>query len=410
MTGRGPGAGPSEGDGEATRIDFESPEAVRDPWPRVAEAQRVGAVFRNAASGQWVVSTDRLCRKVLLDFETFSLRAVTAPFFGSSAFIAIDDKAAHDALRGVWAVAFQRATLDRLESVIAEVADAMLADMTARLRDGEAVDAVGALCRDLPAYVIAYMLGVPSDMQAKIVEWSDKMGAGGGVRLENRGSSPRWLTSEDAKALLADYLFEQITYRRSHPSDDLISQIVHSEVGARLSDEAIMQNTRQLLFAGNETTAKWLGHIVVTLAEHPAERRALASAPSSVPNAVEEVMRWQPVVQSIPRVVAQDGLIGEIAVRAGDQVMVLVAAANRDPARYDHPDRLDIDRAPKAHLGFGYGLHSCLGVNLARIEARVTTERLLAHVPDFQLAKPVEYGAFGLRGPSFAPIVLEGRA
>ena len=399
-------SGASQGDG--IRIDFQSPEAVRDPWPRVAEAQRAGAVFRNEASGQWVVSTDRLCRKVLLDFETFSLSAVTAPFFGPSAFIAIDDKAAHDALRGVWAIAFQRETLNRLEDVIARIADEMLADMSARLRDGETVDAVGALCRDLPAYVIAHMLGVPPDMQPKIVDWSDKMGAGGGVPLESRETHPRWLTSEDAKALLAEYLFEQIAYRRTHPADDLISQIVHSEVVADLSDEAIMQNTRQLLFAGNETTAKWLGHIVVTLAENPADRRAITADPSRLGGAVEEVMRWQPVVQSIPRVVARDGVIGETAVRAGEQVMVLVAAANRDPARYDDPDRFDIARAPKAHLGFGYGLHSCLGVNLARIEARVATERLLAHVPDFRLAGPVEYGAFGLRGPSLAPITLHG--
>ena len=387
-------------------IDLQSSEAVRDPWPRIDQARRAGEVFRNASTGQWVVTTDKLCRRVLLDYETFSLQAVTAPFFGASAFIAIDDREAHDALRGVWSVAFQRATLDRLEPVIVDVADAMLATMTERMRAGETVDAVGALCRDLPAYVIAYMLGVPAEIRPKIVEWSDRMGAGGGVPLGERAANPRWLTSEEAKTQLADFLFEQIAYRRGHPSDDLISQIVHSEVGASLSDEAIMQNARQLLFAGNETTAKWLGHIVVALAEHPDERRAITSDPARLPGAIEEVMRWQPVVQSIPRVVARNGAIGDVAVAAGDQVMVLVAAANRDPLRYDDPDRFDIGRPFKAHLGFGYGMHSCLGVTLARIEARVTTERLLAHIPDFQLAGPVDYGAFGLRGPSRAPIAL----
>jgi cytochrome P450 len=387
-------------------LDFQSPDAVRDPWPLVAQAQRSGEVFRNKATGQWVVTTDRLCRRVLLDFESFSLRAITAPFFGSSAFIAIDERDRHDALRGVWSLAFQRATLERLEPVIAQIADEMLTAMVSQMRAGAEVDAVGAVCRDLPAHVIAYMLGVPAEMRPKIVEWSDQMGGGGGVPLESRFESGAWSRSEHAKAQLAEYLFDQIGFRRRHPSDDLISQIIHSSVGAALSDEAIMQNARQLLFAGNETTAKWLGHIVVTLAEHPQERQAIIADPARLPAAIEEILRWQPVVQSIPRVVSVGAAIGDMEVDPGDQVLLLVAAANRDPARYDDPDRLDIERPAKAHLGFGFGMHSCLGVNLARIEARVTTERLLAHLPDYHLAGPVDYGAFGLRGPSRAMIAL----
>jgi cytochrome P450 len=388
-------------------IDFYCPEAVHDPWPRIDQARQAGAVVWNQRSSQWLITTDRLCRRVLLDYETFSLKAITGSFFGEAAFIAIDDREQHDALRGVWAVAFQRATLERLEPVIADVADAMLAGMVERLRAGEMVDAVGALCRDLPAYVIAYMLGVPADMRPKIVEWSDAMGGGGGVPIaERNAASARWLTSEEAKAQLAGYLFEQIAYRRTHPADDLISQIVHSEIGKTLPDEAIMQNARQLLFAGNETTAKWLGHIVVALAERPGDRRAVTADPTLVAGAVEEVMRWQPVVQSIPRVAVKDGVVGEVTIPDAAQVAVLVAAANRDPQRYDEPERFDIRRAPKAHLGFGFGMHSCLGVTLARVEARVTTERLLARMADYQLAGPVDYGAFGLRGPSRVPIAL----
>lgn len=388
-------------------IDFLSAEAVRDPWPLVERVREAGPVVRNDRTGQWMVTTDRLCRRVLLDFEHFSLSSVTGPFFGGEAFIAIDDRERHDALRGVWAVAFQRATLERMEALIGRVADRMLDDIEPRLRDGETVEAIGALCRDLPAYIIADMLGVSDAMQPKIVEWSDRMGGGGGVPLADRSSDPSWLDSEAAKAQLADYLFEQIAYRRGRPAEDLISQIVHSEIGASLSDEAIMQNARQLLFAGNETTAKWLGHIVVALGEREDDRRAVVSDPDRAAGAAEEVMRWDPVVQSIPRVVAHDAEIGDQAVAAGDQVMLLVAAANRDPVRYEDPDRFHIARAPKAHLGFGYGMHSCLGVTLARIEARITTQRLLARIPDYRLAAPAEYGAFGLRGPVSAKIAVE---
>src|SRR5437868_1050935 len=196
--------------GDGLNIDFQSADAVRHPWPRVAEAQKVRQVFRNTAAGQWVVTTDRLCRRLLLDHENFSLRAITAPFFGSSAFIAIDEREAHDTLRGVWAVAFQRQTLDQLEPVITEIADDMLMVMVNQMRAGVKADAVGALCRDLPAHVIAYMLGVPSEVRPKIVEWSDQMGAGGGVPLEGRFESGVWSRSEEAKAQLEDYLFDHI--------------------------------------------------------------------------------------------------------------------------------------------------------------------------------------------------------
>ncbi len=387
-------------------VDLYCAEAVRDPWPRIEALRRCGPVVWNERVDHWMVTSDRLVRKTLLDYERFSLTGVTAPFFGEAAFIAIDDRERHDALRGVWSVAFQRATLERLEVLIAEIADRMLDTMEARLRAGETVEAMGAYCRDLPAYVIAHMLGASADMRPKIVDWSDRMGAAGGVLNVDRETDPRWLSSEAAKADLAAYLFEQIEHRRGRPGDDLISQSVHSEVGRTLSDEAIMQNTRQLLFAGNETTAKWLGHIVVTLGERAAEREALLSDPSLVPAAAEEIMRWEPVVQRIPRIVVAEAEIGEDPVRPGDQVLLLVGAANRDPERYENPDRLDIRRPPKAHLGFGYGMHSCLGVTLARIEARVATTRLLARMPDYRLGGPVEYGAFGLRGPVSVPISL----
>jgi cytochrome P450 len=393
-------------DREVVDVDLYCPDAVRDPWPRIERLRRRGPVVWNERVQHWMVTSDRLVRKTLLDYERFSLTGVTAPFFGDAAFIAIDDRERHDALRGVWSVAFQRGTLERLEALIAEIADRMLDAVEARLRGRETVEAADAYCRDLPAYVIAHMLGASAGMRPKIVEWSDRMGAAGGVPNVDRETDPRWLSSEAAKADLAAFLFEQISHRRRHAGDDLISQIVHSEVGRDLSDEAIMQNARQLLFAGNETTAKWLGHIVVTLGARPAERAALVADPSLIPAAVEEIMRWEPVVQRIPRIVAVDAEIGGTSVLEGDQVLLLTGAANRDPERYEHPDRLDIRRAPKAHLGFGYGMHSCLGVTLARIEAKVATARLLARLPDYRLAGPVEYGAFGLRGPVTVPISL----
>jgi cytochrome P450 len=347
---------------------------------------------------------------VLLNSERFTVenRGDSPRLFGPEAFIGIDDKERHDSLRGVWSVAFQRSTLEALRPVIAEIADTMIDGMEAKLRAGETVDAMAELCRDLPAYVIAYMLGVPAEMRPKIVEWSDLMGAAVGFPpSEWVDTNPAWVRAHTALVNLADYIMEQIDYRRTHPGDDLISQIVHSEVGRTLTDKAIMENSRQLLFAGNETTAKWLGHCMVVLPRHPAVMEEVRQDRSLLPNAIEEVMRWEPVVGTTFRTVrGGDFELEGVRLRDGDKLMVMTGAANRDPERYPDPRRFDIHRELKANLGFGYGMHSCLGVTLARLETQVTIDRVLDRIPDFGVAGEVTYSSFQLRGPKVVPISL----
>jgi cytochrome P450 len=390
-------------------VDLYSGSASDDPWPLVERVRAEGPVVWCENLDRWLVTSDRLVRKVLIDPERFTVEERRGPrLFGPDAFIGIDDRERHDALRGVWSVAFQRGTLETLRGVIAEIADRMLDDVEARLRAGQTVDAVASLCRDLPAYVIAYMLGVPADMRPKIVEWSDLMGAAvGEPPSEWKAENPLWARAEEARANLAGYILEQIEFRRTHPGEDLISQIVHSEIGARLSDLAIMENSRQLLFAGNETTAKWLGHAMVELARRPDLRAEVNADRDLLPGALEEIMRWQPVVGSVFRAVrGGDCELEGVTLRTGDQLMAMTGAANRDPARYEDPGRFDIHRPFKANLGFGYGMHSCLGVTLARLETAVTMGRVLDRLPDFALGGPVPYSSFQLRGPKAVPIVL----
>ena len=163
----------------------------------------------------------------------------------------------------------------------------------------------------------------------------------------------------------------------------------------------MVANVRQLLFAGNETTAKWLGHILHILGEKPEDRRAIVADRALLPGAIEEVMRWQGATQVIIRAVRQEGLVVEgVELKPGEQIFMLNGAANRDPARFDNPDVFDIRREPKPHLGFGFGLHTCLGAILARMEAQVVTSAVLDRIPDFRIAGPVKYGDFSLRGPT----------
>nr|WP_047165650.1 cytochrome P450 [Sphingomonas sp. Y57] len=390
-------------------IDLFSPEAIKNPWPYVEQVQAAGPVVYNERIGTWMVTDDQLIRKTLANSDRYKIEgSIAEEVFGPEAFITMDNKARHNALRGIWSVAFQRDSLERLGTLIAGIADEMMDKIEDRFRAGETIDAMAAFGRELPAYVIAHMLGVPDEARPKIVEWSDRIGEGVSEPPNfSRDSNPAWLASEQAKAELADYILGQIEERRRRPGDDLISQIVHSDVGRGLSDHAIMANTRQLLFAGNETTAKWLGHSLVVLAQHPDVRRELVANRGLLPNALEEIMRWEPVVLIIPRLVSGgDAEIAGTRIPEGADISLITAAANRDPLRYEDPNRLNIHREYKANLGFGYGLHSCLGVTLARLEAQVTISRVLDRMPDFVLAGDVDYGAFQLRGPLNVPLAL----
>lgn len=390
-------------------VDLFSHETAQDPWPIIEQIRAEGPVVHNDRVGTWVVTSDRLIRKILLNPARFTLEgAIGVTVFGPEAFITIDDKKRHDELRGVWAVAFQRASLESIRPVIRDIADRMIDPVEERLRAGEVIDAESNLCRDLPAYVIAHMLGVPEDMRPSIVKWSDDIAHAVGLPPNaSQETDPVWLRARQAKQSLAKFLLEQVSYRRTHPGDDLISQIVHSDVGRKLPDEAIIANSRQLLFAGNETTAKWLGHILVTFSQFPQVRQEVLENRALLPTALEEVMRWQPVAMMLPRLVRGGDIeIEGTVVPDGAELTLLIGGANRDPARYEAPDEFNIHREFKGNLGFGFGMHSCIGVTLARLEAEVVISRILDRMPNLALAGPVEYGHLAVRGPSYLPLAL----
>ncbi len=390
-------------------IDLFGRETVQNPWPVLERLRAEGAVVKNDRVGTWMITTDSAVRKVLMNPARFTLDGcIGQEVFGPEAFITIDDKAQHDSLRGVWQVAFQRGTLETMRGFITQLADSMIDQVEEKLRSGETVDAEAELCRHLPAYVIAYMLGVPEEDRADIVRWSDDIGEAVGLPPNaSRESDPIWLKARTAKAELADYLSERIAYRRENPGDDLISQIVHSDIGKTLPHEALVANSRQLLFAGNETTAKWLGHSLVVLAQHPDVRALLAVTPGRLGVSLEEVIRWQPVSMNLPRKVRGGDIELEgVTIPDGAELAVLLGSANRDEARFERAELFDIDRPFKSHLGFGYGLHNCLGVTLARLETEVVISRVLARIPDYVLAGEVTYSSFSLRGPQTLPIAM----
>jgi cytochrome P450 len=388
--------------------DFYAPKVIADPWPLLRQIREAGPIVWNPR-GFWMTGHDSVCRDVLERPQRLGQEGAISAIFGDAAFISIDDKPRHDALRAVWMSAFSRKSLDALTPVIRRFIDRMLAPVEEGLRAGGQADLMAALCRPLPTYVIAHMMGVPEEMLPQVEAWSDRMGnaTANGFPIDY-DNDPLWLAGEQAKKDFADYLLGQIDHRRRRPGSDLISQLVEAEVGRALPDEALMVNIRQLLFAGNETTAKWLGHIVVILARHPALRRALIEEPALLGSALNEFMRWEPVVHTLPRGVRGETVsIAGVTLAPGEELVLLLGAASRDPARWPDPDRLDVRRERKGNLGFGYGMHVCLGMALANVEAAEVVGGLLARFPDYRLEEPIRYTGFNLRGPGMLNVTLD---
>jgi cytochrome P450 len=382
-------------------INFNTPEVIADPWAVLEDVREAGTLVWNER-GYWMTAHDRVCRQLLNRPEFFGQDGVMVDFFGPEAFISIDEKQAHNELRDVWVANFSREAIAALAGFVRGVANDMLDKVEKELKAGNRVEIMAALCRPLPAFVIAHMMGVSDDNIPLVIEWSDRMSeaATSGFPIDY-DKDPYWLASERAKKDLAAFLIEQFAYRRREPGNDIVSLLVNSEIGQRMTENAMVANVRQLLFAGNETTAKWLGHIFHIFGERADDRRAIVADRTLLPGAIEEVMRWQGATQVIIRAVRQEGMVVEgVELKPGDQIFMLNGAANRDPARFGNPAAFDIRREQKPHLGFGFGLHTCLGAILARMEAQVVTSTVLDRIPDYRIAEPVRYGDFSLRGPT----------
>ena len=259
---------------------------------------------------------------------------------------------------------------------------AIARDCVAAIEPGSVTDLVEALAVPLPMYVIAEMLGVPRSDRPQFKRWSDALiEAGGGKRTP---------ATDAMLGEMLGYFAAVLAERRRAPKDDLVSTLARAEIdGEKLADPAILMFCVTLLGAGNETTRNLISGGSLLLARNPDERRRILADRSLLPNAIEEMLRWWTPVQSFIRTATGDTELRGKRIAAGDVLLLLYASANRDEEIWgDDADRFDVgrDHAKKRHLAFGFGEHLCLGAPLARMEARVLFEELLARFPAFELA------------------------
>jgi cytochrome P450 len=346
-------------------------------------------------SGVTVLGYDE-CQTVLTHPDTYSSSIyshIMGPVMGRT--LLELEGADHRASRALVSPSFRAALLDRWRAELVEVVVHELIDSFAPRGRAE-------LARDFtfafPVQVIARIMGLPRHDYHRFQRLS----------IELLNVVYNWDCGIAASAALKAYFSEILADRRRNPQDDLISMLSQSEIdGTRLSDEEIFAFLLLILPAGVETTYRASGNLLVALLTDTEQLNAVRDEPAMLPCAFEEGLRWEPPITTVMRVAARDCELSGVAIPAGANVSVSVAAANRDPKRYPDPDRFDPARKNIAHLTFGGGPHLCLGMHLARMEAVVAINALLDRLPDLRLDPSVaapQVTGMAFRSPAALPV------
>ncbi len=314
------------------------------------------------------------------------------------------DPPRHTRVRSLLATEFTPAVAAGLRPRIEMIAG----DLIAQLRRRSVVDVVAEFAAPLPILVISELLGVAADRREWLRAASTALQEASSSRAAARTDAHD--VADTAAQRLSAFFAAQLDARRREPGPDLISLLALAQArdAAPLSDTEIIATCVHLLTAGHETTTNLLAKSVLALLANPDALDELRSDPTLLPAAVDELVRYDPPVQAVSRWVHRDLQVDRHRVPAGSKVVALLGSANRDPARWSDPDRLDLHRPPGQHLGFGMGVHYCLGASLARAEAEIGLRSLLDLLPDVTAAPgPVDYADDMIfHGPSRLTVAL----
>jgi cytochrome P450 len=312
------------------------------------------------------------------------------------------DRPHHSELRHLLSPHFTAARSGAMEPAMREVAGRAVD----RMLGHPGSDAVAELAVPLPMTVIARLIGVPDDDLDRLHRWSDGIVEGFNADRSFAGAVHAASAIRSTFALHR-YMLAAFARLRREPGNDVISALLTSREAGHLRDDELFWLALMLIVAGNETTTNLIASMLLALARDPEAYRRLRAERDLIGPAVEEAARWGSPIQGLYRAAAADYVVGETAIPAGARVLLLFGAANRDPRVYAEPDRYVVDRAPSNHLGFGAGIHYCLGAHLARVEARVALEEVLDRVAEIELAGPVAWRSNpSVHGPGRLPLRL----
>jgi len=354
-------------------MNFLKPGMIENPYPSYARWQSEQPIWRAEDTGQWILTRHDDIRSVLRNSADYSSKAMGEQ--GNPLPLLTDDPPKHTQLRKLVDRAFTMRMLKLMEDWVAELAEQMVSE----LAEDQPLDIVQALTIPLPVAVISKMMGIPQDRADDFKRWSDALtGTLAGVSLEDR---------QNDIFEMATFFQTLIPVRREHPGDDLVSAVVNADIdGERLTDAEIVGFSILLLIAGNETTTNLLGNLFNVVLDRPEIWSELVANPDLIDAAVEETLRFDAPVRFLMRKAIRPMNYYGQDVAVGENVTVVMAAANRDPSIYENPDEFRLDRPRNHHHTFGFGVHFCIGAPLARMEARLTLRSLLKRFPT--IARP----------------------
>jgi cytochrome P450 len=397
-------------------LDIFSPEARRDPYPVYHRMREHAPVYWDTSVSSWLLTRYDDCLAALRDPALSSARALTSaeslpeperatvlPFARSiRLWMLFRDPPDHTRLRNL----VNRAFAPRMIAVMRDRIGALVHELLARAPDGE-LDLMRDFAQPLPAMVIADLLGAPREEWHDLLRWSDELAAflGGGpaAPAHRLDAVAGWRAMSARLTALA-------AARREHPREDLMSALVSvDERGVGLDPEELVAMCVLLFFGGHETTRDLIGNGLLALLRNPSERARWQEQPELAAPAVDELLRYDAPIQVASRLASADLEIRGVRIRKGQRVAPMLGAANRDPAQFPDPDRLDLTRAAGKHLGFAHGIHYCVGAPLARLEGELALQALVARQPRLLASEEsLQWrDSFGFRGLIRLPIAFE---
>ena len=390
-----------------------------DPFPLFAQVRRLGAVHPvTLADGHdaWLVVGHDQARAALNDARfSKDMHAalatggdVVAEGLPGPAFarhMLVVDPPDHTRLRRLVSAAFSPPTVERMRPRVQTIVDDLLDELVGMGPDGRA-DLIATFAFPLPFTVICELLGVPEPDRASL-------GQGLSALLVPTSTPAQYARAKEASDAVVAMLEALVKTKHDAPGEDLVSGLISARDGdERLNDQELLSTIFQLIVAGHDTTTSLIGNSVVALLRNPEQLAQLRADLGKIEAAVDECLRYDaPVPHSTFRYAIEPVEIGDVTIPVGAQVIICLAAANRDAERYVSPERLDVDRAEGRHLAFGHGIHHCLGAPLARMEGQLALGSLLRRFPELRLAVPVDWLHWGhgdglvLRGLSELPVI-----
>ncbi|MEV7003151.1 cytochrome P450 [Streptomyces sp. NPDC093982] len=355
-----------------------------DVYRRLRDTAPVHRIAGPDGSPAWLVTRYDDVRETLADPRLSLDKRHAAPgsYRGLALPPALDanllnmDPPDHTRIRRLVGRAFTPRRVEQLRTPIRRTADRLLD----ALGPHGTADLIASYAAPLPITVICDLLGVPDQHRRDFREWTDALVAPDPARPQ---------AAKEAVVAMLGFFTRLLADKRTEPADDLLCDLiaVRDTDGDRLSEDELMSLAFLILFAGYENTVQLIGNAVLALLDHPEQLAALRADPSRIPLAVEEFARYDgPALLAIRRFPTEDVTIGGVTVPAGDTVLLSLSAADRDPARFPDPDRLDLGRDASGHLALGHGIHYCLGAPLARAETEIALAALLERFPELALA------------------------